>query len=46
MLKNNQTKIMKYFEDERYIEKQLYDAKVDEIDKLLSAYFNIKEKKE
>lgn len=34
---------MKYFEDERFIEKQLYDAKLEDIDGLLETYFEIKE---
>lgn len=31
---------MKYFEDEEYIEKELYDADINEIDKFLDDYFD------
>lgn len=33
---------MKYFEDEDYIKKQLYNAKSDEVNKLLKRFFEIK----
>jgi len=35
---------MKYYEDEEFIEKQLFDADVQEIDKLLKNYFKVRRK--
>ena len=36
------TSSMKYFEDEEFIEKQLYDADVQEIDKFIKNYFKVR----
>jgi len=36
------TKFMKYFEDEDYIKKQLFDANSDEVNKLLKRFFVVK----
>lgn len=33
---------MKFYEDEDFITKQLYDANVENVDKLLKRYFKIK----